>query len=160
METWSVVREFPSYSVSDHGRVRNDNTERMMTAFPTRGGHLHVGMVRHGVQFKRGLAKIVSEHYLIQPEPHFNTPIHLDGDLSNCHVSNLTWRPRWFAQQFSRQFNLIWRPYPPVRDLLDGMIHVNIWDLVMERGLLLSQIIHSADEGSFVFPTHDRFAWV
>lgn len=160
MEVWKLVRDFPGYSVSDYGRVRNDMTERIMSVYRTDRTRLSVGMVRFGKQYNRGLARLVSQHHVPQIEPHFDTPIHLDGDYANCYARNLVWRPRWFAQEFSKQFNAPHRPYSAIRDRRTDVIYDNVWDLVMERGLLLRQILGSANSDMHVFPTQDRFEWI
>lgn len=159
MVIWTQIEEFPGYSVSQEGRVRNDEFDRILTPSRTGGGHVMIGMVRNGVQYKRALARLVLTHHVLVPEPEFNTPIHLDSDLANCHVDNLMWRPRWFAHAFSRQFNDTYRTYPRVRIKDDARV-LDVWETVMKYGLLLSHIVRSAEDGIAVFPTMHRFEWV
>lgn len=161
MEDWLPVAEFPGYSVSQYGRVRNDATERIMAPCRTGGGHLHVGMVRNQIQYKRALSKLVCETFMPSPPVHFDTPIHLDSDKSNCRLDNLLWRPRWFALKYTRQFDVPWEPVGRIRNARNGKVYEDIWsEVIMIKGLLFSEILESIMTNTYVFPTFDIFEWV
>src|SRR5215213_4286201 len=114
MERWVPIADFPGYSVSDYGRVRNDYSGRIMAMVRNQAKVIHVGLVREGRQYKRSLARLVALVYLPRNTlDHFTTPIHLDGDPENNHYANLAWRPRDFADAYHRQYKhgpLISRP--------------------------------------------------
>ena len=101
---WRQIREFPNYSVSNSGYVRNDDTGRIMAASVNQHGVVHVGLMRGPRQHKKSLALIVAEAFVERPNEAFDTPIHLDGNRHNNDTSNLLWRPLWFARKFNRQF--------------------------------------------------------
>ena len=162
MELWTPIYEFHGYSVSDLGRVRNDRRDQVLKAFPTGGGNMHVGMVKEGVQRNRSLSLLVAQAYLKSPNPEWSlaTPICLDGDKSNCAADNLMWRPRWFANQYTRQFDMTFSKIDPVRDMETGLVFRNIWtELIMVHGLLFWEIIQSIESRTYVFPTFQRFEW-
>lgn len=162
MELWKPIEEFPRYSVSDHGRVRNDRTTRIMRPFRTGGGHLHVGLMGDGPQQNRSLAKLVAHSFLKQPSDTFSlpTPINLDGDKENCHASNLMWRPRWFALKYTQQFDVPWEDVGPIRSKETGIVYRDIWnELIMIHGLLFSEVVESIINNTYVFPTFECFEW-
>src|SRR4051794_2006535 len=105
MEIWREIPDFPGYSVSNMGRVRNDDTRRIMALSRNQYGILYVGLTYGREQFKRSVAVLVADHFLPTFESDaFDTPIHLNGDRSDCRAENLMWRPRDFAIRFHKQF--------------------------------------------------------
>jgi hypothetical protein len=164
VEVWSPIPEFPGYSVSDLGRVRNDEYNgRILSYLHTPGGNVHVAMVKKGVQHNRGLAKLVAQQFLKQPNPNWDnpTPIYLNGNKDDCSAENLMWRPRWFAMKYTRQFNQQYEKVGRIRDLETDNIVRDIWtQLIMVHGLLFSDIIQAIEDRTYVFPTFQRFEWV
>lgn len=158
MERWVPIAEFPGYSVSDHGRVRNDTTGRVMAMLRNQAGVIHVGLVKEGRQYKRSLAKLVAEVFLQRNTlDHFTTPIHRDGNPENNHFSNLDWRPRQFADAYHRQFNrwpLVGRP---IRDSNTGERFRDSWEACMKYGLLDRDVLSSVVNGKSVKPTYQTF---
>lgn len=162
MERWSSIEEFSTYSVSDLGRVRNDSTKRIMTNTELPSGHQYAALsIGGGFQKRRAVSKLVANAFVHNPEPDtYNTPIHLDGRLQNSMAVNLLWRPRWFANSYTRQFRVDYDKFPPIEDLRTGEIYIDVWDLIMRRGLLLREIVQSIQYNTHVFPTKDRFRWL
>lgn len=158
MERWIQIAEFPGYSVSDYGRVRNDYSGRMMSLLRNQAKVIHVGLVRDGRQYKRSLAKLVAEVFLPRNTlSHFTTPIHLDGNPENNHYLNLAWRPRQFADAYHRQYNswpLIGRP---IRDTETGERFRDSWEACMRYGLLDKEVLGSVVNGRRVTPTYQTF---
>lgn len=159
MEAWLDIFEFPGYSVSNYGRVRNDYSGRVLTMLRNQHGVTHVGMNRDGKQYKRSVPKLVAERFL----PHqtlddFDTPIHLDGDRTNNCADNLAWRPKWFADVYTNQWS---RPQArvksPIRDCVSGEEYEDSRDAARSYGLLERDILDSISNGVKVFPTLQRF---
>ena len=160
MERWECIEEFPNYSVSDHGKVQNDTTLKVMQNMGLGSGHIFVCMVNELGPKRRGLAKLVAQAFVHNPHPRtYDTPIHLDGDVANCHASNLLWRPRWFAISYTRQFRLNLKSRRPIEDVQTGQVYVDIWDLITERGLLFREIVQAIEYNTYVFPTSEYFRW-
>lgn len=160
MERWLQIDEFPGYSVSNEGRVRNDVTGRIMVMVRNRGGVLMVGLFKDGVQYKRGIAKLVADRFL----PHntlesFNTPMHLDGDPSNCAVSNLVWRPRWYVYKYQQQFENYRQPYVDrkIMDAKSGELYANSWEAAIANGLREFEVAKSVYELTTAWPTYQSF---
>lgn len=161
MEVFHKIDGFPGYSVSIWGRVRNDKNGRIMALFRNQQGIINVGLTRDRVQYKRSLALLVARAFLPKPSvPNFNTPIHLDGDQSNCRVDNLMWRPRWFAVKYHQQF--LYRPKRrpnrrPIRDVRTGETFKSAWAAATTFGLLERDILLAMHNKTYVPPTFQVF---
>lgn len=162
MEQWVPLLGYPGYSASNLGRVRNDKRDRILTIVQLPTSYGYVGLIKDGVQVKRSVSKLISETFLPIPTiANFTTPIHFDGDLSNCRVNNLDWRPRWFAIKHTLQFRRDLPVYPdPIRELKTGEIFENSWNAVLRFGLLYMDLILSIYNKTYVFPTMQTYEWV
>lgn len=156
---WAEIEEFPGYSVSAEGQIRNDHTGRILALTRTQRGVIQVGLVSNGVQHKRGVALLVATAFLPPPVPDtFDTPIHLDGDLSNNNISNLMWRPRWFAIRYQRQFSNGKRGFDqPIMDTGTGEWFPDSWSAATKYGLLDREILVATLNRTYVWPTYQRF---
>lgn len=98
---------YPNYEVSSDGGVRNTETGREVRRSYNGRGIAKVGLIKKHAepQHTASIARLVAELYLpLPPNESFDTPIHLNGDRSDCRADNLMWRPRWFAVRYHRQF--------------------------------------------------------
>lgn len=104
-EEWRPIKEFPFYSASSEGRIRNDFTGHILSKRMNKTGVYMSSLEDEGkFQRVRSVAKLVADTYLDPPpEDRFNTIIHLDADRSNCRADNLAWRPRPFAIKYHRR---------------------------------------------------------
>lgn len=88
--TWSKINGFPNYSVSNTGKVRNDNSGK--TKVPVRGttGYYNVDLYNNGKRSKISIHRIVGETFVDNPnnKPQIN---HIDGNKLNNNVENLEW---------------------------------------------------------------------
>lgn len=162
MEEWVPLREYPGYSISNYGRVRQDRFDRVLAKGRSQSGATYSRVMVNGVQVTRAVSSLVAAAFVPNPRPEqFTTPIHLDGDLTNCCAENLLWRPRWFAIKFTRQFRLE-LPNPPqwIRDKETREEYEDPWPPVMSFGLLYMDILLSIHNRTWVFPTMQSFEWV
>lgn len=158
-ESWLEISEFPDYAVSTLGRIMNGITELIKVPTANQQGIPSVILTKEKQHYRRGVALLVSQHFLEKPRHFsFDTPINLDGDRFNNEVSNLAWRPRWFALKYHRQFTQP-RPYK-----FDGQIEVlqtseifdDVREYAMAYGLLETDVLQCASNKIPVFPTwHD-----
>lgn len=158
---WAPIPDFPGYSINYLGQVRNDRTGRLLvlTLSRARNGLVQVGLVKNGLQYKRGVALLVANAFLEPPNPPtFDTPINLDGDRTNNHVENLMWRPRWFAIKYHRQF---YQDVPyieePIVDVRTEEIYPNSFSASVKYGLLDQDLYLSILNRTYVWPTYQRF---
>lgn len=160
MEEWSRITEFPRYSVSEFGLIRNDETERILRNVRLPDGRLKVGLVRDGIQYQRVVSRFVLEAFVPNADPaRSTTPIHLDGNLSECSAFNLAWRPLWFAKVFTRQFRFGHPDTPPIQNLDTGELYQGVWELVTKYGLLRTDILQAIGRDWPVYPLMQRFDW-
>lgn len=161
-ELWHELVDFPGYSISDHGRCRNEQTQRILTQFVNQAGVVYVAPSRDKRQQSRSVSLLVAQVFLDTPPHHsFDTPINLDGDRANNRADNLMWRPRWFAIQYARQFH----------EELNGTelkVHeesfgdrMTCWEAAQKYGLLLRDVVVSATTSDpnrkLVWPTYQTF---
>lgn len=143
---WVELKDFPGYSVSHDGFVRNDKTGRYMMNIPNQRGMTYVCLTRNKTHINRSVARLVAETFLPEPENDtFDTPINRNGDRMDNHVDNLMWRPRWFAMRFHRQM-VMWGTAGriPLLDPRSGKVFPNVRAVAAEFGLLPVEIHASA----------------
>ena len=162
---WLQIEEFPAYSVSNIGEVRNDETDRYMTKLMNQRGIVNVGLTRDRVQYKRSLAVLVAEHFVDKPADTsgrwlqaFDTPVNLDGDRTNNRAENIVWRPRWFATQYFKQFRDV---YPclnrPVEIIETGEMFETSLHAAIALGVLDREIAISVMTKNYVWPINQHF---
>lgn len=156
-EEWTSVPDFPEYSISNYGRVRSIRLDRLLAWSPIYYNIPTVGMMRDGVQMRRSVPVLVCRAFIPQPAPHFDTPIHLDGDRTNCRVDNLAWRPRWFAINYHKQFSS--PPFPEwdsdIVLLETGEVFSTPAEAARKYGEIEREIFRSTVSERAVFP-HDH----
>jgi len=164
MEETRVIPDFPEYGVAKTGVVYNLSTEKVRKPSLTREGAAKITLFRGGKPYTRSLPKIVADVWLwndFDPQI-FDTPIHLDNDLSNNHVDNLAWRPRWFAVKYQRQYwNEEYRySKTVVEDIKTGEIYKSIMDACQKYGYLYLDVLKSCTKGDEVYPTWRKFRFL
>lgn len=156
MEEWVKIGSFERYSISNEGRVRNDETGRIMVIRRNNLGVYYVGLQHgSGVQKNRSLSVLVADHFLGDHTEQFNTPIHLDGERSNNRANNLMWRPYWFAKRYHDQFR---RPYPelesPIVERETKEVMGRMWEACQKYGLIEADLHIAIMNRTFVWPTY------
>lgn len=161
-EQWRQIDDFPDYAVSDHGRVKNIKTDRIKVASLNQQGIPNVNFVVDGEQNRRSVALLVATAFVPRTHQHIATPINMDGDRTNNHVSNLQWRARWFAVMYHKQFRPGYRPAipRPIMDVKTGVIYPTSMHAAREFGLLDNEILLAIVNRTVVFPTHQSFQLV
>jgi len=159
-ERWVPLLGYPGYSASSHGNIRNDRRYHVLTPVVLPERRPFVRLTLDGVQVGRNVSKLVAEAFIIPERPDWTTPIHFDGNLHNCHVENLDWRPRWFALKHTEQFH---KSLPevddPVRDIDERRVYENPWAAVFAAGLLYMDLLLSIYNKTYVFPTMHKYEW-
>lgn len=161
-DEWIPVQDFPGYSVNPSGQVRKDSTGRILHTRLNQYGVPYVGLMREWKQHIRSLPKLVAMAFLPEPNEVFDTPINLDGDRTNCQVSNLMWRPRWYAVYYANQFKDRY-DHPietPVRAAATGEEFDNSLDAACHFGLLEREVVLSILNRTLTWPTYQQFELV
>lgn len=164
MENPVPIEGFPDYVVDRDGQIYTAHRLRPRKPSRTREGAVKVTLYENGVPHTRSLALIVAKAHLYNDhDPDiFDTPIHLDNDLSNNHVDNLAWRPRWFAKKYQQQY---WNPEfrfnkVLVEDVQTGKVYEGLMEPCQTFGLLYVDVINSCTKGVTVFPTWKKFNFI
>jgi len=97
-EEWRTIKRFPSYEVSDLGRVRSNKTyrgtgQRLIKSHPNTNGYPAITFYENrGEKGQRvTVHRIVAETFLgAQPFPKAQVN-HVDCDKLNCKLTNLEW---------------------------------------------------------------------
>jgi hypothetical protein len=158
-EEWREILEFPSYSVSNTGFVRNEDFGWMMTRHVNQRGIVNVSFNRNGTQYKRSVTVLVATAFVTSARSlAFDTPINLDGDRINNRADNLMWRPRWYALRYFQQFKSDPQGIDrPIQEFKTGEVFKTSWDAAIKFGLLDTEIVKSVASRTYAWPTYQRF---
>lgn len=161
-ERWVRLDEFPTYAVSDFGRVANVRRDMLLTPTQNAQGISKIGLVKNGRTTSRSVALLVAEAFVLKPVAFFNSPINLDGDRMNCHALNLLWRPRWYAVQYHGQFDRaeFHNSKVPIENLTEKEQFLGWRDPSIKYGLRYIDIILSCANGVSTPITSQRYRWL
>lgn len=163
MEAWVQLHEFDRYSVSDLGRVRNNETQRVLTILRNQHGTSYVGMMKNGRQHRRSLTRLVGETFVpsLKAYPNFEDFIHKDTDLTNNRADNLLRRPHWFLVAYLRQAKVgRLGSQKPIIEIKTQERYSNTWDAALAYGLLELDVIKSILNRTYTFPTFQEFRYI
>ena len=90
IEQWKKIDEFPIYSVSNCGRIRNDITGNVLLGGYDRDGYRQVTLSYNHKQYNRRICRLVAIAFIPNPD---NLPIvnHKDENKENDYCFNLEW---------------------------------------------------------------------
>lgn len=162
MENWEPIEEFDRYSVSDLGRVRNDETGRVLTVLRNQYGTSYVGMFREKKQYRRSIAKLVGQAFVpkMSNRDDFTSLIHRNNDLTNNRADNLLWRPHWFAVKYLIQATRGQVGSDvPVLEINQHELYQNTWEASLAFGLIEKDLISSILNRTFTWPTFQEFRY-
>ena len=92
-ETWKKISGWERYSVSDYGRVRNDETGRVRKPGQSRVGRRRVILHRDGYTQSFLVYRLVLTAF-VGPCPAGMEACHNDGNPANDRLENLRWDTR------------------------------------------------------------------
>jgi hypothetical protein len=158
-EIWATLSEFPKYLINEFGEVVNESTGHVLAQSMNQNGVVKVNILDNGRHHTRSVKILVAIAFVERYDEICNTPIHLDGDTQNNHVSNIVWRPRWFANKYTRQFYEITELHDlgPIVDTETKAVYKTYFDAAIIHGLLVDDIWRSVRTGKPVFPTDQIF---
>ena len=94
MENWKVIREYPRYSISDKGRVKNNVSGNIISQRQATNGYMRVNVRTGKTKYEKPITlavhRLVAEHFLPKIEGK-NYVNHKDCDKTNNELSNLEW---------------------------------------------------------------------
>jgi hypothetical protein len=124
----------------------------------------YVGLTKGKRQYNKSVAVLVAEAFVPKPaqdrQGMFNSPIHLNGHKDDLQAHNLMWRPFWFAKQFHLQFKKGPTTATPILEIKTDERYSCPLIAAMAFGLLEKDIIASALNRTFAFPTFQEFRFI
>ena len=94
-EIWKIIDEFPSYMISNLGRVKSLNyngtkEEKILKQTRQKKGYLKVGLYKDKKYYSRQVHRLVAIAFIpnLNNAPQVN---HIDGNKTNNAVYNLEW---------------------------------------------------------------------
>lgn len=93
IEEWKLIKGFgDKYQISNLGKVRNVNTNHILTARPNRSGYLRVPLHFNGKSKDLFVHKLVAAAFIYNDDPTNKTQVnHIDFNKNNNTVDNLEW---------------------------------------------------------------------
>lgn len=92
MEEWREIINFPNYSVSNLGNVKNNKTNKVMK-INVKGGYCHISLKNETSKKTFKVHRLVASAFIPNPENKSDVN-HEDKNKLNNNVSNLTWMTR------------------------------------------------------------------
>lgn len=92
-EIWKVIENYPNYEISNHGRIRNIKTERILRTFLNHKGYEIVTLSHNGKQ-KTEIVHILVANAFVEKYYDDLDVAHLDNNRRNNRADNLDWWKR------------------------------------------------------------------
>ena len=95
-EIWKIIHKFERYSISNKGRIRNNETKQILKPFP-RGGqdgdeYLGIDLYRWNKRHPKLVHRLVAEAFLPREKGSIRNEVnHLDMNTKNNWSENLEW---------------------------------------------------------------------
>lgn len=139
-EEWVPIKDFESYFISNFGNVRHSDKTLIRKTYINLSGFPTVVLYGHGgsTRYVRHINKLVAAGFLPEPEdPKKNYIWHYDGDLLNCHVSNLKWEYRGDVLEWNdmhRSGTGKYDKFGRVRNNATGVVYNTVYDCAITEG--------------------------
>lgn len=161
-EQWRPIQEFPRYEISNLGEICNVLTAKTMKYRENGHGVVMVDLTREDGQYTRSVRSLVAKEFVTGEDEIFDTVISKDGDQRNFRADNLAWRPRWFANEYSRQFEVVPREKQEIGPIIDSRLirYDTVRDAAIIHGALMRDILEGLKTGATIFPDWHIFYFV
>ena len=87
-EEWKQIQEYPNFEVSNHGRVRNIQKDKVISNSRNKHGYYTVRLAKDGIQKTHNLHSLVARYFVPNPF-RFIVVDHIDRNRLNNLYSNL-----------------------------------------------------------------------
>ena len=89
-EIWRTVKDYPLYSVSNLGRLKNNKTQKILKGGLDIYGYRIAILCNNGKRKSKTIHRLIAEAFIDNPDnkPQVN---HINGDKSDNRLENLEW---------------------------------------------------------------------
>ena len=156
---WRDINGSAYYQVSNRGLIRNKRTGRILRTTSNGKGVLKVILSEDGDHVSKSVARLVGEEFVDGYEPGF-VIFYVDGSSENVDASNLLWKPRWFAQEWSYQLrrNRPMRPWP-IRMNSTGEVYENSLECALATLAIEKYIVLACIQGDTIY-NKSTYDWI
>ena len=88
---WKVIEEFPNYSVSTNGEIKNNNTQKLLSIAYNQDGYAIVQLWKNGKGYMRRVHRLVLITFMPIDNSEKYEVNHKDCNTKNNHLDNLEW---------------------------------------------------------------------
>lgn len=161
MEQWKEIEEFPQYEVSNHGRVRNANTRRILQTNFDEKGRERLILYKGNKQYSRKIHRLVADAFCDQYYEGLDVT-HADGDVRNNHADNLEWRFRSdiARRSYKRHGRKQTHSMKRILCVETGVIYESIQQASEEMNMSRTVISRIINARSFCSKDGYHFVWV
>lgn len=93
MENWKNIDEYPNYSVSNLGNIRNDKRGKLLKLSMNTWGYCTVSLYKNGIERRLSVHRLVAMSFIANPlnKKEVN---HINGNKRDNSTDNLEWMTR------------------------------------------------------------------
>ncbi len=89
-EIWKDITDYPSYQVSNFGRIKNLNTNNILKGSPTNGGYIRATLIKDKKNITKKVHCLVAIEFLNYKFDSVKSVVnYIDGDKTNNKLENL-----------------------------------------------------------------------
>ena len=122
MEEWKQIQDYPNYSISSFGNVRNDKTNKILKPYNNNKGYFVVSLSKKGIVKDFPNHRLVGTHFLPNWN-NFKEIDHKNNITTDNRIYNLRWCNRSLNNRNTRKRNSCVSNYKGV----DFVKKDNIW---------------------------------
>lgn len=165
-EEWRECVEFPHYFISSHGRVKHHNrTDARKITVNERGFPvILLSSATSPSRYLRQINVLVAQAFLPPPLYDDCTTIwHKDGNLKNCHYTNLMWERRDRVLEWNEMHRRGTPEIdtPAVKNNRTGEIYKDAYDCAIHEGKLESEIVWRIErQSASLYDEKSRYRYV
>jgi hypothetical protein len=160
MDDWQEIPMFENYFINSDGDVRNRHGLLLRRHYNTTN-RAYITLSKEGKHYPKALSLLVAQSFIPCSHEYWTTPMHLDGDYTNCSAANLVWRPRWVAVRYHQERRVC--PYPTWGNKIilveTGEIFANPCEAAPVYGVLEREIFRSIGLHRTCFPINMHFQY-